>query len=223
MAVKMPVLGQSARRKSSGLGWVLFLGLAVAAGGYLWHRRHRPAPRRWPRSRWSRPSPVISAPGSTAVPGLAQAPVAASGADRPAVPLGAHRRSARGGAGGGAGNETGPALTQVVKRVLVWWITVPARPPQGRPAGGGVRAAAGAGAAGQRGAAAEREGGPHLRGVPVQAGGRAVRAVLRRRTGTTSSCGSTPRRSTAGSRSPRCSRTAGSTRAWTSRRRWARR
>jgi len=37
MSVKMPVLGQPARRKSSGLGWVLFLALAVAAGGYLWH------------------------------------------------------------------------------------------------------------------------------------------------------------------------------------------
>ena len=33
MSVKMPVLGQPARRKSSGLGWVLFLGLAVAAIG----------------------------------------------------------------------------------------------------------------------------------------------------------------------------------------------
>ncbi|HZW87562.1 MAG TPA: hypothetical protein VFF12_00665, partial [Myxococcaceae bacterium] len=75
MSVKMPVLGQPARRKSSGLGWVLFLGLAVAAGGYLWHGRHRPAP---PVAQVPvvAPAPVITAPGSTAVPGIAQAPVA---------------------------------------------------------------------------------------------------------------------------------------------------
>jgi len=35
MSVKMPVLGQPARRKSGGLGWVLFLGLALAAGDRL--------------------------------------------------------------------------------------------------------------------------------------------------------------------------------------------
>jgi len=77
MSVKMPVLGQPARRKSSGLGWVLFLGLAVAAGGYLWYGRHRPAPPP-PVAQVPvvAPSPVITAPGSTAVPGLAQAPVA---------------------------------------------------------------------------------------------------------------------------------------------------
>jgi murein DD-endopeptidase MepM/ murein hydrolase activator NlpD len=125
MAVKMPVLGQPARRKSSGLGWVLFLGLAVAAGGYLWHGRQRPAP---PVAQVPvvAPAPVITAPGSTAVPGVAQAPVA------PPVQTGPRFLSVRidgpleAALVAGAGNDTGPALTQVVKRVLVWWIAVPA-------------------------------------------------------------------------------------------------
>ncbi|HUM10859.1 MAG TPA: M23 family metallopeptidase [Myxococcaceae bacterium] len=124
MAVKMPVLGQPARRKSSGLRWVLFLVLALAVGGWLWHRRHRPAP---PVARVPvvAPAPVISAPGSTVVPGLAQAPIP------PLLPTGPRFLSARidgpleAALVGGAGGETGPALTQVVKRVLVWWIAVP--------------------------------------------------------------------------------------------------
>ena len=33
MSVKMPVLGQPSRRRSGGLGWVLFLAVAVAAAG----------------------------------------------------------------------------------------------------------------------------------------------------------------------------------------------
>jgi murein DD-endopeptidase len=125
MSVKMPVLGQSSRRKSSGLGWVVFLGFAVAAGGYLWYQRRRPAP---PVAQVPvvAPAPVISAPGSTAVPGVAQAPVA------PPVPIGPRFLSVRidgpleAGLVAGAGTDTGPALTQVVKRVLVWWIAVPA-------------------------------------------------------------------------------------------------
>jgi murein DD-endopeptidase MepM/ murein hydrolase activator NlpD len=126
MAVKMPVLGQPARRKSSGLGWVLFLGLAVAAGGFLWHRRHRPAPPPVAQVPVVAPAPVVSAPGSTAVPGIAQAPVP------PPVQTGPRFLSVRidgpleAALVAGAGNETGPALTQVVKRVLVWWIAVPA-------------------------------------------------------------------------------------------------
>ena len=124
MSVKMPVLGQTYRRKSSGLGWVLFLGLAVAAGGYLWHRRQRPPP---PVAQVPvvAPAPVITAPGSTAVPGIAQAPVA------PPVQTGPRFLSVRidgpleGALVAGAGSDTGPALTQVVKRVMVWWLAVP--------------------------------------------------------------------------------------------------
>jgi len=124
MSVKMPVLGQTARRKSGGLGWVLFLALAVAAGGYLWHRRHRPPP---PVAQVPvvAPAPVITAPGSTAVPGIAQAPVP------PPVQVGPRFLSVRidgpleGALVQGAGSDTGPALTQVVKRVMVWWLSVP--------------------------------------------------------------------------------------------------
>ena len=124
MSVKMPVLGQTSRRKSGGLGWVLFLALAVAAGGYLWHRRHRPPP---PVAQVPvvAPAPVITAPGSTAVPGIAQAPVA------PPVQTGPRYLSVRidgpleAALVAGAGSDTGPALTQVVKRVMVWWLAVP--------------------------------------------------------------------------------------------------
>ena len=124
MSVKMPVLGQPARRKSSGLGWVLFLALAVAAGGYLWHRRHRPPP---PVAQVPvvAPAPVITAPGSAAVRGVAQAPVA------PPVQTGPRYLSVRidgpleAALVAGAGSDTGPALTQVVKRVMVWWLAVP--------------------------------------------------------------------------------------------------
>jgi murein DD-endopeptidase MepM/ murein hydrolase activator NlpD len=71
------------------------------------------------------PAPVISAPGSTAVPGIAQAPVA------PPLPTGPRFLSVRidgpleAGLVAGAGSDTGPALTQVVKRVMVWWLAVP--------------------------------------------------------------------------------------------------
>src|SRR6516165_600503 len=124
MSVKMPVLGQPARRKSSGLGWALFLALAVAAGGYLWHRRHRPPP---PVAQVPvvAPAPVITAPGSAAVRGVAQAPVA------PPVQTGPRFLSVRidgpleAALVAGAGSDTGPALTQVVKRVMVCWLAVP--------------------------------------------------------------------------------------------------
>jgi murein DD-endopeptidase MepM/ murein hydrolase activator NlpD len=125
MSVKMPVLGQTSRRKSGGLGWVLFLALAVAAGGYLWNRRHRTAPPPVAQVPVVAPAPVITAPGSTAVPGIAQAPVA------PPVQTGPRFLSVRidgpleAALVAGAGSDTGPALTQVVKRVMVWWLSVP--------------------------------------------------------------------------------------------------
>jgi len=123
----MPVLGQPARRKSSGLSWVLFLAVLVAAGGYFWWRKHRVAPVPQALVPVVAPAPVLSTPGSTtAIPGIAQAPVV------PVVQTGPRFLSVRidgpleGALVSGAGTETGPALTQVVKRVLVWWIAVPA-------------------------------------------------------------------------------------------------
>ena len=116
-----------------------------------------------------------------------------------------------------------PALTQVVKRVLVWWMAVPGDLRRGDTLEVRVRAAGRRGAAGLRGAHPEQQARPDVRGLPLPAGGGALRALLRRQAARTSSSGSSPPRSTAGSRSPRSSRTDGATRAWTSRRRWARR
>ena len=125
MAVKMPVLGQSSRRKSGGLGWVLFFAVAVGAGAYLWYQRHRPSQ---PVAQVPvvAPSPVVASPGSTVTPGYALAPAAP-----PPVQTGPRFLSMRidgpleAALVAGAGTETGPALTQVVKRVLVWWMAVP--------------------------------------------------------------------------------------------------
>ncbi|HZJ55873.1 MAG TPA: M23 family metallopeptidase, partial [Myxococcaceae bacterium] len=90
-----------------------------------WQRRQRPPP---PVAQVPvvAPAPVISAPGSTALPGIAQAPAP------PPVQTGPRFLSVRidgpleAALVSGAGTDTGPALTQVVKRVLVWWIAVPA-------------------------------------------------------------------------------------------------
>ena len=126
MAVKMPVLGQPARRRSGGLGWVVFLVVLAGAAGYFWYRKHHASPVLAQRVPVVAPAPVITAPGSTAVPGIAQAPVA------PPVQTGPRFLAVRidgpleAALVAGAGSETGPALTQVVKRVMVWWIAVPA-------------------------------------------------------------------------------------------------
>jgi len=126
MAVKMPVLGQTSRRRSGGFGWVLFLAVAIASGGYLWYRKHRPPPPPVAAVPVVAPAPVVGVSGSTAVPGLAQAPTP------PALPTGPRFLSARidgpleAALVSGAGADTGPALTQVVKRVMVWWLAVPA-------------------------------------------------------------------------------------------------
>jgi murein DD-endopeptidase MepM/ murein hydrolase activator NlpD len=104
---------------------LLFLAVAIAAGGYFWVRKRRPPPPSVAAVPVVAPAPVIGAPGSTAVPGMALAP-----APLP-VPTGPRFLSVRidgpleAGLVAGAGSETGPALTQVVKRVMVWWIAVP--------------------------------------------------------------------------------------------------
>jgi murein DD-endopeptidase len=124
MPVKMPVLGQSSRRKRSGRGWWVLLVLAAVAGGYAYRNRPRPAPP--PLS-----IPVVApAPLATSATGTA-----ATVAPVPVLPapaqIGPRALSVR--IDGpletalvtGAGMETGPALAQVVKRVLVWWMNVP--------------------------------------------------------------------------------------------------
>ena len=123
MPVKMPVLGQPARRKSGGLGWVLLLVAVGGAGGWWWQRKHRPPP---PVAAVPvvAPAPVLSAPGSTPPGGpLATLPPVAPGGPRHlAVRIDGPLERAL---VGSAGTETGPALAQVVKRVLVWWMAVP--------------------------------------------------------------------------------------------------
>jgi murein DD-endopeptidase len=128
VTVKMPVLGASSRRrKSSGRSWLLLLA-AVAAAAYAWRWRaqhRRPAPE-------AAPAP-LTAPGSTpgiAEPGPTLSPAAPPlAAVRPAgpkhlsVPLDGALETAL---VQGVGRETGPALAQVLKRLLVWGMRVPA-------------------------------------------------------------------------------------------------
>jgi hypothetical protein len=125
MTVKMPVLGQPTRRRS-GRGWWVVLLLTVVAGGYLYRTRHRPPP----------PPPVpVVAPALVATP-PAQVTAVAPGspavpATSPALPVGPRFMSVRidgpleTAVAGGVGADLAPALTQVVKRVLVWWMAVP--------------------------------------------------------------------------------------------------
>jgi len=121
----MPVLGQPTRRRSS-RGWVVVLLLALAAGGYFYRTRHRPPPP--PPVPVVAPAPVAPAPGTSSVASSETLPTPA-GVPQPAV--GPRFLSVRidgpleTAVVGGAGAESGPALTQVVKRVLVWWIAVP--------------------------------------------------------------------------------------------------
>jgi murein DD-endopeptidase len=125
VTVKMPVLGQSSRRKSSGRGIWVVLVLALAAGGYAYKRRQRPAAAPPSAVPVVAPAPVLSTPGATS-------PLAVAGPTLPTtVPIGPRHLSVR--IDGpletalvvGAGADTGPALAQVVKRVLVWWVNVP--------------------------------------------------------------------------------------------------
>jgi murein DD-endopeptidase len=125
MTVKMPLLGQPTRRRS-GRGWLVVLLLATLAGGYLYRRRRAPPP----------PPPVpVVAPAP--VPAVSAPPAVLAGASaplpntHPALPVGARFFSVgidgpmETAVVGGAGAEVGPALAQVVKRVLVWWMAVP--------------------------------------------------------------------------------------------------
>src|SRR5262249_30293713 len=126
MTVKMPVLGQPTRRRSN-RGWVVLLLLAVAAGGFLYRRRKAPPPPPpLPVVALAPVAPAAPAPGSSTAETLPAPPGAA-----PQLAVGPRFISVRidgpleTALVGGAGGETGPALAQVVKRVLVWWMSVP--------------------------------------------------------------------------------------------------
>jgi len=127
MAVKMPVLGNSSRRRRRSFAAPLVLLVAaLAAGGYGW---------RWRAQHPRGPPPAVV----TAIPELR---AAAPGAEStPSVPV----ESARGQPTNrprhlsmkvegaletalvqAAGHDAGPALAQVLKRLLVWWMRIPA-------------------------------------------------------------------------------------------------
>jgi murein DD-endopeptidase len=122
MTVKMPVLGVPTRRRSN-RGWVVVLLLAVAAGGFLYRRRKAPPPP--PQVPVVAPAPVTLPPASTsaqASPTPATVPPPAAGPRFASVRIDGPLETALVGV---AGADTGPALAQVVKRVLVWWMAVP--------------------------------------------------------------------------------------------------
>jgi murein DD-endopeptidase len=129
MVVKMPVLGDgfSRRRKPSRWGVGLLLTATMVAGGYAW---------RWTAHRRAAKVQALAAAAPEAVspPGTPAADAADSGsvpAATPAEAPGPRALSLRiDGAletalAQGAGRETAPALAQVLKRLLVWWIRVP--------------------------------------------------------------------------------------------------
>jgi murein DD-endopeptidase len=125
MAVKMPVLGDSSRRRrrSSATAWVLLLAVLAAAGyGWRWKAQHsRPAapsgPEVTPELRAA--SPAVPTPTETQetkgtpIVGPRHLSVRVDGALETALVQ-------------TAGQDTGPALAQVLKRLLVWWMRVPA-------------------------------------------------------------------------------------------------
>ena len=125
MSVKMPVLGDASRRRrrSSTTPWVLVVVL-VAAASYAW---------RWKAHRTRTTASAVPAAAAelhaapTSVvpePQAATLPVAppASGPRRVSVTVDGALETALVQA---AGHETGPALAQVLKRLLVWWMRVP--------------------------------------------------------------------------------------------------
>jgi len=125
MAVKMPVLGESSRRRRRSPWTRLFLLAALAlAAGYAW---------RW-RGRHRRPpvQPVSSAAPAPASASPAAEPSPPDAGSAPLAPRGPRRLSVRlGGAVETAlvqevGRETGAALAQEVKRLVEWWLRVPA-------------------------------------------------------------------------------------------------
>jgi murein DD-endopeptidase len=120
MSVKMPVLGDASRRRrrSSPRAWVL-LAMVAFAGAYAW---------RWKVRHARAVEPLVVAP----IPELrAPTPLPEAAPPPAAMVAGPHRISVR--VDGAletalvqaSGRETGPALAQVLKRLLVWWMRVP--------------------------------------------------------------------------------------------------
>ena len=125
MAVKMPVLGDSSRRRrrSPATPWVLIAATVAATGyGWRWRSQHRRvAPQAFPSAQEASPSPVPVLPPAAA-PAPTAAETAPSGPRHLSVQVDGALETALVQA---AGRDSGPALAQVVKRLLVWWMRVP--------------------------------------------------------------------------------------------------
>ena len=123
MAVKMPVLGESSRRRrrSPWTRWLALAAVAAALGyGWRWRAHHRQAPAAAPQ-----PAVPLAAvlPPAESPPDAGSAEPARPGPRRLAVRLDGALETAL---VQEAGRQPGPALAQVVKRLLVWWMRVPA-------------------------------------------------------------------------------------------------
>jgi murein DD-endopeptidase len=120
MSVKMPVLGDASRRRrrSSPRAWLL-LAMVVVAGGYAWRWKLRHAPAVEPLA--VAPVPELRTPAPVPEPARLAVPTA-SGPRRVSVKVDGAIETALVQA---AGRDTGPALAQVLKRLLVWWMRVP--------------------------------------------------------------------------------------------------
>jgi murein DD-endopeptidase len=124
MAVKMPVLGDpSRRRRRSPAVPLALLVVAIAAGGYAWRwkaQHHRVAPPTPSAELSAVPSATASVAAEALKPGAAAA--AAPGPRHVSLKVDGALETAL---VQSAGRETGPALAQVLKRLLVWWMRIP--------------------------------------------------------------------------------------------------
>jgi murein DD-endopeptidase len=126
MAVKMPVLGDpSRRRRRSPVTLLAVLLVAIAAGGYAW--RWRVQHRRVAAPLVATPSAELSAEPATTASLAAEAAkpavaTAAAGPRHVSLKVDGALETAL---VQSAGRETGPALAQVLKRLLVWWMRIP--------------------------------------------------------------------------------------------------
>jgi murein DD-endopeptidase len=122
MSVKMPVLGDASRRRrhSSPKAWLL-LAVVVVAGGYAWRwNAHRAR-----AAELSATAPVPELHAAAPLPQVEVTPAATPTASGPQVVSVKVEGALETALVQATGRDTGPALAQVLKRLLVWWMRVP--------------------------------------------------------------------------------------------------